>query len=113
MRIVSKYLFAIAAGFALSACQASPPEKKAIAKPTADAATSAPKSDQPVKTDTCGAKTYAWVVGKSKDRIPPAPSGKVVRVVCTTCMMTMDFNAERVNIFFDRKTGLVTRLSCG
>ena len=112
MRIASKYLFAIAAGLALSACQASPPEKKAVER-VADAATPPPKTDQPVEADTCGAKTYAWVVGKNKDRIPAPPAGKVVRVLCTTCMMTMDFNAERVNIFFERKTGLVTRLSCG
>jgi hypothetical protein len=111
MRIASKYLFAIAAAFALSACQASPPEKKAAAE--SDAATPPPTTDQPAENDTCGAKTYAWTVGKNKDQIPPAHAGKVVRVLCTTCMMTMDFNAERVNIFFDRKTGLVTRLSCG
>ena len=45
--------------------------------------------------------------------MPAAPAGKVVRVVCSTCPMTMDFNAERLNVIYDEKTGLVTRLSCG
>ena len=63
--------------------------------------------------DTCGASTYATWLGQEYGRVPPAPAGKVVRVVCSTCPMTMDFSAERLNIIYDEKTGLVTRLSCG
>ena len=63
--------------------------------------------------DSCGASAYSVYMGQEFERVPPAPAGKVVRVVCSTCPMTMDFNAERLNVIYDEKTSLVTRLSCG
>ena len=70
---------------------------------------SMPSADQ----DSCGASTYSVWVCQEHTKLPAAPAGKVVRVVCSTCPMTMDFNAERLNVFYDEKTGLVTRLGCG
>lgn len=93
---------------ALAGCQ-SPVSDKPELPPAADAQPALPSGE----ADTCRASTYATLVGKDRKLTPPAPVGQVVRVVCTTCPMTMDFNAERLNIFYDAKTGIVTRLSCG
>ena len=67
----------------------------------------------PPSQDTCRAATYADTLGDDYRTVPPAPQGRVFRVVCTTCPMTMDFNAERLNFFYDQTTGRVVRLSCG
>lgn len=63
--------------------------------------------------DTCGAASYAWLIGENRSRIPATPAGKTVRVVCSTCAMTMDFNAERLTIVFDEDSGIVSKLNCG
>jgi hypothetical protein len=67
----------------------------------------------PPGEDTCGAAAYAHTLGDDYRDVPPAPEGRVFRVVCTTCAMTMDFNAERLNFFYDTTTGRVVRLTCG
>ena len=67
----------------------------------------------PPSEDTCRAATYADTLGDDYRTVPPAPEGRVFRVVCTTCAMTMDFNAQRLNFFYDQTTGKVVRLSCG
>lgn len=82
-----------------------------------------PQADKTVKAtpapgqlptpDTCGAKDYAWLIGDNRSRVPAAPEGKVIRVVCTTCAMTMDFNASRLNVIHHEKTGVVEKLTCG
>ena len=87
--------------------------------PTSTAATPQPGEPEPLATlptaeaDTCGAAEYSVWLGQEHQRLPEAPAGKVVRVVCSTCPMTMDFSAERLNVIYDEKTKLVTRLSCG
>ena len=63
--------------------------------------------------DTCRAATYADTLGDDYRTLPSAPEGRVFRVVCTTCAMTMDFNAERLNFFYDATNGKVVRLTCG
>lgn len=65
------------------------------------------------KEDTCRAATYADRLGDDYRTLPAAPEGAVFRVVCTTCPMTMDFNAQRLNFFYEESTGKVVRLSCG
>ena len=98
MQIPTKRLTAIAFGLVLTACQATPPGRGV---------------DPDTATDTCGVASHAWLVGQNRDRIPPAPAGAVVRIVCSTCAMTMDFNASRLNIVYDEKTKIVSKLSCG
>jgi hypothetical protein len=73
----------------------------------------APASAALPEPDTCGAAAYASVLEQHKDRIPATPAGKVVRIVCSTCPMTMDFNQARLNVIYDEKTGTVSRLTCG
>ena len=101
MRIQYRNLVLLIAAMALSACQTATPD--------------AP-SPEPVampSPDTCNAKSHAWLVGEPRSRIPAAPAGSTVRVVCSTCAMTMDFSEARLNIFFDEKTGIVSKLTCG
>jgi hypothetical protein len=34
-------------------------------------------------------------------------------VACTTCPVTMDFSAARLNFFFDAATGIIKEIRCG
>ena len=116
MQTIFRLLLVFMTFLALAACTSAPHEDADLdAKPVAVPAFAAvpPPPELAPETDTCGAKSYDWVVGKNRKEIPPTPEGRVVRVICTTCMMTMDFNASRLNIFFEQKTGTVARLSCG
>lgn len=36
-----------------------------------------------------------------------------VRIVCTTCPATMDYQADRTNIRFNEKTGIIEKVDCG
>ncbi|MNQ77730.1 Peptidase inhibitor I78 family protein [compost metagenome] len=36
-----------------------------------------------------------------------------VRIICTTCPATMDYRAERTNIRFNEKTGIIEKVDCG
>ena len=94
--------FALAAFLAagLAGCQTSPSAVQADASAEAAA-------------DTCGSRQFAWLVGQDHKKAPPTSAGKVVRVVCSTCPMTMDYNGERLNVIYDAKTGVVEKLTCG
>ena len=80
-------------------------------------ATSIPGADTssppPAAADTCSSHQFAWLVGQDHKQAPPTAPGKVVRVVCDTCPMTMDYNAGRLNVIYDAKTGVVRKLTCG
>ncbi|MNK08227.1 Peptidase inhibitor I78 family protein [compost metagenome] len=36
-----------------------------------------------------------------------------VRIICTTCPATTDYQAERTNIRFNEKTGIIEKVDCG
>lgn len=107
MKTTIAALVAITVLAALGACQSTRDEPAAPA--TADETPTLPSAEN----DTCNAKSHGALLGQDFKRVPPAPDGKVIRVVCTTCPMTMDFNSGRLNVFYDEKTGRVTRLTCG
>ena len=108
---------------ALAACQSTGGEPRlqggggevAPGGVAAEAAPTAPSSaaSQLPSPDTCEAKTYGWLLGENKSRVPAAPEGKLIRVVCSTCAMTMDYSASRLNVIFLEKTGIVQKLTCG
>ena len=67
----------------------------------------------PAGEDTCRAASFASYVGRDYRDVPPAPDGLTFRVACTTCAVTEDFSAQRLNFFYDEKTGRIVRLTCG
>lgn len=110
----------IAAGLIVAACaptNITPPPPRAgeplqsrpVPAPPPIAAAPAPKADP----DTCGAKDLQYLVGRPKTEIPVPVNPRNRRVTCTTCPITMDFNPQRVNIFFDQASGIVKEVKCG
>ena len=63
--------------------------------------------------DTCGARSMQYLVDKSRTEIPVPVNVTNRRVTCTTCPVTMDFRADRLNIFFDAETGIIKEVKCG
>jgi hypothetical protein len=63
--------------------------------------------------DECGAAQYQSLIGKKKAEIPAKPADATWRVTCTTCPVTMDFNAKRLNIYFNEKTEVIEQVKCG
>ncbi|MBX3476450.1 MAG: hypothetical protein KF910_02475 [Brevundimonas sp.] len=61
----------------------------------------------------CRARDMQWLVGKPKAEIPVPVQVVNRRVTCTTCPVTEDYSAHRLNIFYDRETGLVEQVRCG
>ena len=84
------------------------------APPPADVSPSVP----PVPPDTaepdqCGAGAHQWLVGRQRSEIPPKPLGANWRVACTTCPITMDYSPQRMNIFYEERSGIVREVRCG
>lgn len=63
--------------------------------------------------DKCGAAAAQGFVGRSRSEIPVPVRPDKQRVLCTTCVATMDFREDRLNFFYDADTGIVTRVTCG
>ena len=64
-------------------------------------------------TDACGASTLQHLIGKPHTDIPPPVYPSLRRVVCSTCVMTQDYQASRLTILFSAATGLITAVKCG
>ncbi len=79
----------------------------------APAQTPAAPQFKPVSSDQCGADALQYLVGKPRTDIPvPLDPGKR-RVVCSSCVITMDYSADRQTIVFDTDTGLIQSVKCG
>ena len=89
-----------AVGLLLTACAQTP---------VADSPAS-PPSDE---LRQCKADQYQRYVGRNRSELPAQPAGETWRVSCSTCAVTMDFNAQRMNIVFDQATGVIQRVNCG
>jgi hypothetical protein len=63
--------------------------------------------------DQCGALRLQHLVGRPRTEIPVPVDVSSRRVTCTECPLTEDYSAGRLNILFDRDTGLVERVYCG
>ena len=61
----------------------------------------------------CRADQYRYLIGRNRSEIPSTPVGQTWRVACTTCPVTMDYNPNRLNIFYDEATGVIRRVECG
>lgn len=71
-----------------------------------------PEPPPPV-ADSCGLKAARKYVGQNRSEIPVPVNPSLQRVACTTCAVTMDFNPNRLNFFFDAQTGVVKEVRCG
>ena len=104
----------------LAGCESSPrlpitmPHRPGAPEPARPPPRSPPPvaAPQPV-ADTCGARTHQSLIGRPRTEIPVPLRPERQRVVCTTCPMTMDYAAERLNFLFDASTGLIKEVRCG
>ena len=72
--------------------------------------TTAPPGDAP---DQCKAAQYQSYIGRNRSELPRQPDGQTWRVTCTTCPVTQDFSAYRLNIFYNEQTGIIEQVRCG
>ncbi|AQR63504.1 hypothetical protein BZG35_11640 [Brevundimonas sp. LM2] len=63
--------------------------------------------------DLCKAADFQYLVGRSRTEIPVPVEVVSRRVVCTTCPVTQDFSAHRLNIFYNEQTDIVEQVRCG
>jgi len=63
--------------------------------------------------DACGAGRHQWLVGRPRSDIPPRQAGADWRIACTGCPITMDHRPERMNIFYDERSGTIEEVRCG
>lgn len=63
--------------------------------------------------DLCKAREMQWLVGKPRTEIPVPVDVVNRRVACTTCPVTEDYSAYRLNIFFNSETDLIEQVRCG
>ncbi|GAA0771203.1 hypothetical protein GCM10009434_13290 [Brevundimonas olei] len=61
----------------------------------------------------CNADEFQWLVGKPRSEIPVPVDVVNRRVACTTCPITEDYSPYRLNIFYNRQTGLIEQVRCG
>ncbi len=67
----------------------------------------------PVKGDTCHAADLQYLVGHNKDEAPAPVDPSRRRVYCSSCIITMDYRPDRLDIVFDKDTGIIKQVRCG
>jgi hypothetical protein len=95
---------------ALAACATPPPAPAPQPQP---APAPPPVAAPPPPADTCGVEAVKHLVGRPRTEIPVPLRPELQRVACTTCPVTLDFNQNRLNFFFDAETGLIKEIKCG
>lgn len=60
----------------------------------------------------CDAEDARSLVGSHHGAVT-FPREANVRMACTTCAVTQDYQENRLNLFFDQETGIIERVSCG
>ncbi len=98
----------------LAACSSTPVE------PTAPVVIERAEENQPVGSrmpdsdaDLCKARDFQYLIGRHRNEIPVPVDVVHRRVTCTTCPVTMDFSAYRLNIFYNTETEIVEQVRCG
>lgn len=97
---------------ALVGCESAPQGAQVATTPPIARTPTIPMPATPPK-DSCGAHEMQWLVGKPKSAIPVPTEPARRRVACTTCPVTLDYSAYRLNIFFDARTGIIKEVKCG
>lgn len=84
----------------------------------------APQTDAPPETPgsgfdegagmawRCDAEGARSLIGSHHGAVT-FPQNSNVRMACTTCAVTHDYQEDRLNLFFDQETGVIERVSCG
>lgn len=108
---------ALVLGLVLASCSsapepAPPPPPATPTAPPAIALPAKPAVAEPVK-DQCGLKDARAFVGQLRTALPAPVDPSRWRVACTTCPVTMDYRADRLNILFNADTGVVQEVKCG
>lgn len=99
----------LAVFLALAACSTPAPDPAPQPPPPAPP----PVPPPPPVADACGARAHQHLVGRPRSEVPVPVRPELQRVACTTCPVTMDFNENRLNFFFDAATGLIKEVRCG
>jgi hypothetical protein len=94
-------------GVLLTACTQTVPGAKDEKVPMPKEASGSPAAD------ACGARQLQRLVGRNRSEAGPAAPGQNRRIACSTCPVTMDYNPERLNIFYNERTGIIEKVSCG
>ncbi|MDO9244935.1 MAG: peptidase inhibitor I78 [Phenylobacterium sp.] len=102
-----KILAGAAALLLMSACASDAPA------PSPPPPSYRPPPPPPPPADQCGAAEAQKYVGRPRSEIPIPVLPALQRVACTTCPVTMDYNARRLNFFYDAQTGIVKEVKCG
>ena len=102
-----------------------PPPAPPVYQPPAPAPIPAPQTSapapqasqspvyRPVAGDQCGAAALQYLVGRPRTEIPVPLQPSTRQVVCSTCVITHDYRADRQTIVFDSDTGLIKSVACG
>lgn len=101
-----------AAGPTRAADEGQTTERRRRSDQRGNSSAAGPRPDGAPK-DLCRAGDHQHLVGRHRRNIPLPPAGKSWRVTCTDCALTMDLQPGRLNIFYDRQTGMVEEVRCG
>jgi hypothetical protein len=93
-------LAVVASGLAIASCapKTAPADEMTILEPGSGA--------------QCKVEDWQPYVGKPRISLPTAPNGLTFRVLCSTCVATMDYRPDRVTFTYDDKD-VISRASCG
>jgi hypothetical protein len=89
------------------------PQPPAQPVPSAETPPSAQQSPIARSNDQCGAAALQYLVGRPRTEIPVPLQPSTRRVVCSSCVITQDYRADRQTIVFDSDTGLIKSVGCG
>lgn len=81
--------------------------------PSAVTSPAPPAPVSPVTVDQCGAAALSYLMGQPRTEIPVPVDVTSRRVTCTECPLTEDYSPNRLNILYNRTTGLIERVYCG
>lgn len=113
-RVVSALVVGLFLASCSSAPEPAPPPPPTT--PTAPPAIALPGKSSPsadAGKDQCGLRDAQQYVGKPRTSLPAPVDPSRWRVACTTCPVTMDYRADRLNILFNADTGVVQEVKCG
>ena len=63
--------------------------------------------------DGCGAHAYAALIGQPVGNAPQPAANRSVRIVGDGDPVTMDYSPQRLNIYYDKRSGRITGIKCG